>query len=990
MDRPNVYTLPGGIPFLPALADGLKQRFGDNLSNVLLLLPTRRAIRELGQYLVGQDGPALLPRMRPLADIDPDEPPFEPGYLTGLVDPLMPGAKRRFALARIMQTYHQNTTGEVLDPAEALALADPLLSILDDAAMEEARLIETDKLVEIKARAAAHFQNAADLYEILQSEWPKYLSEQGEMEPMARRVALLNALTELWTEKPPDHPVVIAGSTGTLKATARLIRCVAHMAQGLVILPGLDNRTPHATWENIKDDHPQKSLDNLIQTIGIGRGDVRDWTPLGRDTAKDARIRLIAESLVPVEDTSDWPRRIETLRSHYAGEDFFTDGAQGLSLIEARTQSDEALTIALIFREALTIDGQTAALITPDPALARRVKARLRRWGVEVDYSQGEPLEETALGGFLNAILDYAVDIEAPIHMAALFGHKLTALGQNRHAVETEWQVLEKTHFRGLRPDPEKYVEHELVRSLQNAFEPLDALSSHMNSASDWAKAIVTTAELIATTDETSGRARLWVEDSGEKAAAMLEELIAFGGTLGEMSVDGFRALLGKLMRGRVVRPRFGTHPRLQILGPLEARMLSADIIVLGGLNEGVWPAAPPKYPFLSRAMRQALGLSLPERRFGLAAHDFSMLAAHDRVILTRSERTEDGPAVASRWIWRLKTLLSGALSEPGMEEALATETPYLDWALALDKAGAEKPEPATRPNPKPPVTARWPKGRKLSITQVTKWIRDPYSIYGQYVLGLEPLKALDAEFGPAEFGSALHKAVEEFSKTFRARLPVNAAERLAQIMANQLIDHGLTPSELSREHVRLARIAEELVEIMQDRRAQGIEIAAIEEKGKVKLPDINFILTGKPDLIERAGSEYVITDYKTGAPDSANVVAAGFQPQLPLAALMIEQGAFGHLSPGHTRALRYVRLSGTGDGVVESYANKPQSRSGKTVPELVIDAEDIIRKLVVQFDDPDTGYSCQPRIQYSFDYSDYDHLARRDEWAQAGDGGEA
>ena len=926
--------------------------------------------------------------MRPLADIDPDEPPFEPGYLTGLVDPAMPPTKRRFAMAELVGRFHENTTGEPLDAAGKLAMADPVLAIFDDSALEEADLANAEKLGEFHDRAAAHYQNAAELYQILAKSWPAYVREQGEMEAMARRVALLNALTDLWTQEPPDHPVIIAGSTGTLKATARLMACVAKMPDGIIVLPALDKRVRDVSWDKITDDHPQNSLHRLIRTIEIERGDVDDWDRTERDGNLDARGRLIAEALVPVEDTADWPQRIESLRSPYAGGDFFEDAISGLSLIEARTEEEEALAIALAMREVLQTPGRTGALITPDAALARRVKSRLRRWGVDVDYSQGEPLEETPLGGFLAAILALAADIHAPVDLAELFKHRLTGLGRDPAEIARAWRALETQFFRGVRPRPELYSDHELIRAMLNSFEPLHNLNLQgLASVPEWARSLVSTAEILAATDQHSGRARLWVEDAGEKAAKLLEELIAFGDLIGPTDLAGFARLLGVLMRGRVVRPRYGTHPRLQILGPLEARMLSADLVILGGLNEGVWPSAPPKLPFLSRDMRRALGLSLPERRFGLAAHDFSVLAAGPRVLLTRSERSDGAPTVASRWIWRLKTLITGALGKEMARSRLNGSAPYLAWARALDESGAEEIEAARRPEPVPPLSARWPKGkRQLSITQIKTWIRDPYSIYAGKILALTKLDPLDAEIGGREYGNAIHAAVEQFTKTHMKFLPENAPARLAQLLADQLIDHGFENSELSREQVRLGRLATELAAHMSEQRAAGTVPVGVECWGKIKLPDVNFVLTGKADLIERGGDIYQVNDYKTGAVPTAAVVAAGFDPQLPLTAFMLREGAFDRLTSGETAELRYIKLGGTGDGVKLTRIDKPEGKNPRTVQDLVDDAVDTVTRLVADFDRPETAYPSQPRIQFTHDYSDFDHLARRGEWAKAGD----
>lgn len=982
MTNPNVYTMPSGVPFLPALAAGLKDRLGETLNDALILLPTRRAVRQLGEAFVGGDGASLLPRMRTLADIDPEEPPFEPGYLTGLVRPSMAPSQRRFELARIVSHYHSAITDLPLDPAGMLALADPLIAILDDAALEEVTLADLSKLKEIEDFAARHFQNAATLYRIIQEFWPTYVDEQGMMEPMARRVALLNALTELWTESPPDHPVVIAGSTGTLNASARLMRCVAHMPKGLIVLPGLDKFLPDRSWEQVGAEHPQNSLKKLIKTIGIDRADVGFW-PVAEGLIKplEPRRRIISESLVPVDATADWPGRISRLRRDYVSGDVFEDALGGLSVIEARTEDEEALTIALIMRETLETQGETAALVTPDPALARRVKARLRRWHVDVDYSQGEPLEETQIGSFLSGLLRLAEDPDSPVDLALMCKHPLTHLGHEGRAVRRHWNELEVGHFRGTRPM--RMTGNEILSSLYRALSVLTS-GSQKQTAPEWAKAFTHVAESFAASDISLGAELLWQGEAGETAAGLLEDLISYGAALGDMSLSGFSGLIGTLMRGRVVRARFGTHPRLQILGPLEARMLEADRIILGSLNEGIWPAGLSAQPFLSRGMRAALGLSLPERRYGLAAHDFAELASHPEVIFTRAMRSDDSPRVASRWLWRLQALVRGAMG--GKHNALASPQPYLDWARALDHVPAEAVKPASPPRPAPELEERWPRGRKLSVTQIRTWVRDPYAIYAREILRLRPLGDLDEALGAREYGSAIHAGLEAYMKAFPVRAPKDGARQLAKAFESALLDAGFEEHHLAKESVRLAHAAEDMVILIEARRAEGWQYVRAENYGKVRLPEIDFTLSSYADLIEKSADGYAVIDYKTGSPATEAVVQAGFDPQLPLTGLMLARGGFENVPAGDTKQMLYVRVRGTGDGCEEKHITAPQSKKGWSAKDYQEAALESLEKLVALFDDPATPYLSQPRSQYTNDYGDYDDLARRGEWAQIGE----
>ena len=989
MAEPTVFNMPSGVPFLPSLAKGLRDIYGERLNDALILLPTRRAVRGLGDAFVGETGASLLPRMRPLADINPEEPPFEPGELVGLIKPSIDPMQRRFEMARLIFHYHAAISDLPLDAAGALALADPLIAILDDAAMEEADISKITDLKEIQDFAAEHFKYAITLYEIVQDYWPTRLAEDelDLMEPMQRRVALLNALTDIWNETPPNYPVIVAGSTGTLGASARLMRCVSRMDDGLIVLPGVNTALPESVWKDIGPQHPQNSLKNLTELIGIDRADIKHWTHIeGPPSSQmEARRRIIAESLVPVEATGDWPSRIETIKnSAKKGTAPFQEALQGLSIIEADNDEEEALAIALILRETLEADSgiSTAALVTPDPALARRVKSRLRRWNVEVDYSQGEPLEETALGAFLTAIMDYAKTADSAQALAVLCKHPLMGAGQKIGDVKAAWNSHEY-HMRADREPPtlQAFSEYD---HLADIFKPLTTLAE--GDAGEWAKALAQVAETLSATDEDSGAARLWVEDAGEKAAGLIEGLMVHGDNLPPMALDGFAKLLAALMRGKVVRPRYGTDPRLAILGPLEARMLDYDKVILGGLNEGIWPSAPSVEPFLSRGMRRTLGLSLPERRFGLSAHDFAELAANPDVVLTRSKRSDDGPKVASRWLWRLQTLMRGALGEAEAKAGLASGHHYLEWARKLDYVAPEDVESYERPEPRPPVKSRWPEGaRKLSVTQIKVWIRDPYSIYARYVLGLNPLEDLDGERDARDYGNALHKGLENFARAYPTTLPPDAETRLITAFETAMTGIGYPDYDIIKERGRLEQISSQIITWMTERRAVGWAFRAAEAKLRYTFEPQDFTLTGITDLIEKGPLGYAVTDYKTGAPASIDEVQAGFDPQLPLTAYVLAQGGVKGQGGADVAQLNYVRLKGSGAGHDLVAPLTPPAKKGWPAPQYAQQAYDELMELIAQYDDPATAYSSQPRAKYTHDYGKYDHLARRDEWARLG-----
>ena len=234
-----------------------------------------------------------------------------------------------------------------------------------------------------------------------------------------------------------------------------------------------------------------------------------------------------------------------------------------------------------------------------------------------------------------------------------------------------------------------------------------------------------------------------------------------------------FADFLETLLAGVPFRPAHGGHPRLAILGTLEARLVSADRVVLGGLVEGVWPGEVRDDPWLSRPMRERVGLSPPERQIGLAAHDFAQALAGPEVILTRARKIDGTPTLPARWLSRLEALLG---ADARWQATLAHDA--VAWDREIAGAG-EAGRTLVPPHPTPPVEAR---PSKLYVTSVEKWLRDPYWIYARYCLGLEPLKPIDADVDALERGNLFHAALETFANGFPGTLPRDAEMHLVEI----------------------------------------------------------------------------------------------------------------------------------------------------------------------------------------------------------------
>ena len=982
--NPNLFTIPAGEPFADRLASGLMDRYGDDpaaLGRVTVLLPTRRAARSLREAFLRQTGgrALILPVMRPIGDVDEDELLFfAPATLADMdLPPAAPPLWRQLMLTRLVETWRPRGVEQAMHPAHAAVLARELGRFLDQVAIEGVDMSRLEGLV--TGELAVHWQDTLDFLDIVGTSWPDILKEEGYIDGAERRVRLLDALIGLWSENPPTDPVIAAGSTGSMPTTARLLAHVARLPEGAVVLPGLDLDLDRESWDAVDPSHPQYAMKTLLDgAMGAVREEVKPWSAARSadepDRDRMERRRLLREALRPAATTSDWPEmQIDT-------------GAAlaGLRRIDAPGPREEAGVIALLMRETLEVPGRTAALITPDRTLARRVAGELKRWGIDVDDSGGVPMNNTPPGAFLRLVGDMAADGFAPLATLACLKHPLAGVGRGAGEARTLARRLERAVLRGPRPGPGaksmmaaiSAIEQDAMRTSLHAFwgEVTDALGGLDRllgvdevRLDQLVEAHVRAAEALASTSDESGAARLWQGEAGEAAARFIEELLE---SAGDWSLKGedYPALFSTLMTGRPVRPQYGRHPRLQILGPLEARMQQADLVILGGLNEGVWPPETEADPWMSRPMRAEFGLPPLEARVGLSAHDFVQAASAPRVVLTRAQKVDGTPAVPSRWLLRIDALLRGVAPEAGS---------YVNWFEALDRP--DRVRPAEPPRPAPPIEAR---PTRLSVTQVQNWMRDPYSIYARHILRLEPLDPIDADPGAAEKGNIIHEALDKFLAEYRDHLPDDA---LAVLTAVGRDAFGAT---LSRPAIRafwwprFLHVAEWFIATERERR-RTIRTLATELKAEWPVTfggdarSVDFTLVAKADRLDRhADGRIEVIDYKTGSVPPTKQIRAGYAPQLPLEALMIEAGAFKPIPASGVAALSFWRLHG-GDPPAEIKAVKDHE-------EIIDLAAEGFEKLVTTFANPRTPYLASPRPEAA-GYGDYDHLARVREWSGVG-----
>jgi ATP-dependent helicase/nuclease subunit B len=961
---PAVYTIPHHRAFADALVAGLmaihgKDRFG--LARGTILLPNNRAVQALSDAFVRRaEGGLLMPRLVAIGDPELDD---RTGALLDAIDddpvpPAVDPLHRQLILARLVQAQRE------VDAAEAMRLAADLGRVLDQLHVEEvdpARLRDP----ELAEHLSEHWQISLNQLAVILDQWPTELERLGAIDLADRRNRLLHRVEARWRTSPPPGFVVAAGISTGAKAVATLLRTVARMERGTVVLAGLDLVMPDAEWDAVRGvenrppiaTHPQHHLAQLLDAMGVARGEVETWRRGSDADARAERSRAISNALAPAAYTSKWiglpasEKRLGDVRA-----------------IELATPADEAQAIALAIREAVETDG-TVALVTPDRELARRVAAHLGRWGIAADDSAGRPLSATSEGAFMLALAQAASEAFAPAPLLALLKHPLTMAGDQRLDWLDNVRSLDLA-LRGPRPAPglegvaaflgdgdarERIVRKPAQQWWATASPLLEPLEREFSRAR-------TAAALLAALCDGASRLAgdgVWTGEAGRALADLFAGLEANADAGPQAVTPGaLLQLLRGVMDTMMVRPARGGHPRVFIWGLIEAKLQSANTLILGGLNEGVWPALPSPDPWLAPAIRRTLGLPSLERRIGLSAHDFAGALGAPRVLLTRAKRDARAPTNASRFWLRLDTM-TGGLKPP--------DTRYDRLARALDGSDAP-PKRATRPRPSPPQSAR---PRTISVTDVDRLAADPYAFYAKAILGLNRLDAVDADPGPGWRGTLIHTVLDDWAKKDNW-----APGALVPRMRHALDGPGIHPVIRTLWLPRLVEAAEWIEQRVEEERVAGRVPLKSEIAGTTEIAGIT--LKGRADRIDRIGDGLAIVDYKTGNAPSDRQVGEGFALQLGLLGAIAEEGGFEGIT-GKGEVFEYWSFKRDGDGFGK-VASPVGTRKGKIAPgEFVDQIRGHFESHAARWLTGDEAFEAKLKPDYA--YGDYDHLMRLEEW---------
>ncbi|WP_086619768.1 double-strand break repair protein AddB [Erythrobacter tepidarius] len=995
---PLVYAIAAHRGFADALVAGIVPRYrekGFGLARLTLLVPSSRAARTFTEAFIRHagangEGGLLMPRMVAVGDLDLDE------RLGAALDPLgaadIPPAcdpvARWLTLDRLIAQEREALGMEPLPGRARLNLAREMARTIDRLLVEEKRPEDllADAVFDQLGDLAGHWQRSIHLFGRVTARWQTELDRRGEVDAATRRNLLFAAAAKRWKEAPPPHPIVAAGVTSAAPALARLLRVIAGLPQGAVILPDLDLAMDDAAWAELglagvasepggptfgaQDalTHPQYHLKLLLNRMGVNRAEVRPWHRRGMSAAEPARSRAISSLFLPPQASRSWSTLDPDKRR-----------LAGVRLLTSVTIEEEAQAIALLVREALETPEKRVAVVTANRGLARRVVQHLERWNITADDSAGRPLALTPAGRLFGLLAELASNGLDPANLVAAFAHPLVCGwdAQTRRAWLTGLRAFDR-ELRGPAPAPGLEPLRAAARKakVEAWWDGAEALVAPLG---DWPRVIplAEALERLTQAGEAFARTALWEREDGRALGTMIEQLRAQAELLGTMiETADLAGALRDCMDAVAVRPGYGGHPRVAIYGLLEARMARADLVICGGLNEGSWPQPPGADALLAPAILRALGVPGAELRIGLAAHDLAGCMGAPEVVLTRSLRDAEGPTLPSRFLLRVEALLGADLAQEHREIRIPALLPHLD-----------RQRPAAAPYPRPAPDPAPDKRRvPIKVTALDRLLGDPYQFYALAILDLKRLDPLSADpfSDPALRGTLVHDILDKWHKA-RAGDPGLAIGRFAE---EGFAAARVHPLFRALWQPRLIAALSRFEEWVRAAETEGRTVLASEISGAMVVDGVT--VKGRADRIDRlADGSLAIVDYKTGAPPKKKQVMTGYALQLGLLGLIARDGRFadqktGQIVTGTPTRFEYWSLGKAkkegGFGYHETPMKEGKAKTGLDPDQYLPFHEARLGEAIRDYIKGRKPFRARENPDYE-GYNEYDQLMRLEEW---------
>lgn len=934
----NVFHIDPSADFLESLIEGIHSRFqGIDLSQITVFLPSKRACNSL------LSSHRNMPKLMPIGEIQDNR--------ISIISPL----EYKLLISQELRRCKGMSYRKAM--MAAAEIYDLIIKFnRDDVNIDSINEVDFSDL-------PTHSQELIEHFKFINSDLLKTLSLEGrESVICARNKGIYNMIAR-WQSKPPKFPVIIAGSTGSAKATTELLKATAKLDNGFIIVTGVDMNLSEDSWNQINELHPSFQLKCLLEQLKIKRNDLQNWS--ASKEADPLRARFLSEAMCP-PSVMNW---------HQLDSGEFRD-LKGMEYLDCNSHQEEAMIIIIKIKELIAKGCENIGVIINDLDLKKRILATARLYDININDSYGVSAFIIAQINFISAIFEAIENSFSPIWLIDILANRFAHLKYHKDHLKSLVSQLNIKYLRGICAynNLEKLIEKtaakedlEISQMLQNLLAICErAINMRQKKTvifEDLLSELIVIAEKLS--ENVDGKITFWEGKFCDEVKDFLNELSVL--KIGPIPVSEFKFILTQCLANKRFSREESQKSMVQILSSIESRLLNFDYVILAGLNEKSWPEGVAPNPWFS-ALSKHVGLAKPEAGIGKSAHDFFCLMHNSQVMITRATTVNGDIQIPSRWLIRIEALAKKL-------NKLSDIKPR-DHYLLKQVREFFLPSNFTKyspPTPKPPRELR---PTTLSVTQIEKLIRDPYTVYVSKILNIKKLDKLEKMPDQLEFGNFIHQVIDELNKKYKNIKPhevfdeliVYGKQKLSSLMHNPIVQKMWWP--------RFEKIARWIVCFEEFKRANGKAKIYSEVKGSISFMTSagTFTLTAKADRIEVYENNIAsIIDFKTGAIPSNQDVTNMLSPQLPLEALIASKGGF-NIAIESVEELAYIQFS---------VGNKLGAITNIKAPiaELVTETEEALLKLIELYADENTPYTICPNPKKAPTYNELEHLERLSEW---------
>ncbi len=936
-EKNNIFNIPTNYHFFESFFDFLHSNFAGKISQLKILLPSQRSCRELRRIFIektSDNQAVIMPQIKAISDLSFEDlfeflpnPAIEQTIQEIVAAQKISGVEHLFFLSQ--EILKQSLFGENIDAAQLLMIATHLKNTFDEIEREE---VEFSKFTEIDdSDLSKHRQMTVEFLQKFHFGFRNSLIKQDVFFDSSWQNFIISKIIEILQNYGCKNHWIIAGSTGSVMAGRKLIKAIAQCENGFVVLHGADLSQNNYSAEN----HPQYHLNNLINFLGIEKSAVKNLANSRYLISSQTRLEMMQTVMLPSKNTDQWQKSQVN----------FDDK---ISLVEAKNEIEEAQIIAVILAKNYA-ENKKCAVVINDNKIAKLLRIELKKRGMIFNDTRNFGVFDANLVKFILLILDLIENDFTSSSLLAVWQNQLFN-HENKAEIIAEFEIKilrqDRKNFGldGIKSklrDIDNIELEEFFADFCAKISPILQLQKNDNIA-NCAQAIL---QAVVNLSQKTLQ-EIFAEEEAQ------QELFEFFTKIAKQKnfivrsdnlLSIFQILFGQVS----FFEKSDASALIQILSTIEARLLNFDLMIVASLNEGKFPEITSE-SWLGRKIRKDLGIEKTLKKIGQNAYDFCNYLANKEVVLTRSLTYGGSPSSPSLFLLKLQTLA---------KKSQFTFNDQAELRCLLNNFDDVEVTKISRPQPKIDWQLR---PKKLAITDIAKLISDPYSIYAKRVLRLRELQKIDYEPSYSEFGSFVHKALEEFVKN-----PQNLEIALQN-------SHIIFQQYFLNEEAQLIwwpKFQNIFHSFFDQERAIKASSNLTEVEVKIIIEEI--LLNGKIDRVAISDNKAQIYDYKTGQVATTKDVICGKEPQLTIAALMLIESGFNY----EISALNYWKLSFAGGEKIVKI-----SQDCEEIKIMAAAAKAGIAKIFQYFSDPRNSYTSAPDLD-NYKENEYSHLARVKEW---------